>query len=410
MPGSPYDKTLLVISQVYVPDPAAVGQQMADAAAEMAKRGWRVRVLTAGRGYEDPSVKYPKRERLNGVEVRRLPLSSFGKSSIPIRLLGGCLFLIQAILHGLFTRGLACILVSTSPPICPIAALVVAAIRRVPIKYWVMDLNPDQMIALDKIAPTSLPARVFEALNRVILSRADAVVALDSYMGERLLRKLDVTEKLSVIPPWPHQEHLRPVAHGDNPFRAEQGLRDKFVIMFSGNLSIASPATTILEASRSLRDRSDLVFAFVGGGLGKQEVERFIREHHPDNVISLPYQPLERIGYSLSAADIHLVTMGERITGICHPCKVYGAMAIGRPILLLGPERCHIMDLIREHDIGWRVPHGDPEHAAAVIRQILDTDTNQLAAMGKRASAAIDRRYNKELLCGRFCEVLEHRA
>ena len=51
--------TLLVLSQVYVPDPASVGQHMADAAQSMAARGYRVRVLTAGRGYDDPSVKYP---------------------------------------------------------------------------------------------------------------------------------------------------------------------------------------------------------------------------------------------------------------------------------------------------------------------------------------------------------------
>ena len=35
--------TLLVLSQVYVPDPAAVGQHMHDAATEMARRGHSVR-------------------------------------------------------------------------------------------------------------------------------------------------------------------------------------------------------------------------------------------------------------------------------------------------------------------------------------------------------------------------------
>ena len=49
--------TLLVLSQVYVPDPASVGQHMADAAQSMAARGYDVRVLTSGRGYDDPSVK-----------------------------------------------------------------------------------------------------------------------------------------------------------------------------------------------------------------------------------------------------------------------------------------------------------------------------------------------------------------
>ncbi len=67
-------KSFLIISQVYVPDPASVGQHIADAAAEMARRGYRVIVYASARGYDDPSKVYPRRETLNGVDVRRLPL------------------------------------------------------------------------------------------------------------------------------------------------------------------------------------------------------------------------------------------------------------------------------------------------------------------------------------------------
>ena len=78
--------TLLVLSQVYVPDPASVGQHMADAAQEMAHRGWRVVVLTSRTGYDDPAITYPAREVRQGVEIRRLSWASFGKRSIAARL------------------------------------------------------------------------------------------------------------------------------------------------------------------------------------------------------------------------------------------------------------------------------------------------------------------------------------
>ena len=79
-------KTLLVLSQVFVPDPASVGQHMADAAIEMVRRGHRVIVYSANRGYENPSLRYLPRENIGGVEVRRLALSSFGKKRILTRL------------------------------------------------------------------------------------------------------------------------------------------------------------------------------------------------------------------------------------------------------------------------------------------------------------------------------------
>src|SRR4051812_49721019 len=93
---APRRGTILVLSKVRVPDPASVGQQMADAAAEMARRGYRTVAIVSGRGYDDPTVRYTPRETLEGVEVFRLPLSSFGKKSIPVRLLGQSLFLAQA--------------------------------------------------------------------------------------------------------------------------------------------------------------------------------------------------------------------------------------------------------------------------------------------------------------------------
>ncbi len=74
-------RSLLLLSQVYPPDPAAVGQHLHDAAREMARRGWTVRVLTSARGYADPSARYPARERLDGVDVRRLGWGSFGKGA-----------------------------------------------------------------------------------------------------------------------------------------------------------------------------------------------------------------------------------------------------------------------------------------------------------------------------------------
>jgi hypothetical protein len=201
--------TLLVLSQVYVPDPASVGQHMADAAAEMARRGYRVVVIASARGYDDPTMRYKRRELLNGVEVRRLPLSSFGKRSILVRLAGQSFVLLQALVHGLqalvhglLTRRLAGILVSTSPPMCSIVAVAISILRRAPVVYWAMDINPDQAVAMGKVRAGSLPVRAFDWINRRILGRAAAVVALDRFMGERLLRKLDISNKLEVMPPW----------------------------------------------------------------------------------------------------------------------------------------------------------------------------------------------------------------
>ena len=408
MPERPPPKpTVLVISQTYVPDPAAVGQYMHEAGVELVRRGFRVKAVAADCGYEDTSQKFPKRETLDGVAVRRYGFASFGKGSIAIRLLGGMLFTVQATLRALFTRRLGAILVSTSPPMAPMAALVIGAIRRRPIVFWVMDINPDQMIAMGKVGPRSLAARLFDAMIKWTLRRATKTVTLDRFMGQRLEAKAPLRTKLEVMPPWPMADHLEPVAHDQNPFREEHGLRGKRVVMYSGNISPAHPIDTVLDAARRVQDRDDLVFLFIGGGLGKKRIDEYVAEHKLTNVRTLPYQPLDRLRYSLSAADVHLVAMGEDMIGIVHPCKVYGVLNVRRPVLALGPADSHIGEIVTEHDAGWRLDHGDLDGAERLFRELADTDDATFQRKGENAEAAMVASFSKAKLCGDFCDVIE---
>jgi hypothetical protein len=405
--GAHGDKTFLILTQVYTPDPAAVGQHIADAAAELARRGRRVRVITSARGYEDPSKVYPRREMLNGVDVVRVPLSSFGKSSIAIRLLAQWLFVLQAILRGLFTRNLAGILVSTSPPFCGFAGAVLSRVRGVPVKYWLMDLNPDQMIAMGKAKKGSAPVRVFEMFNRMILRQSSDIVMLDRFMLDRVRQKsVPVDGKTTVIPPWPHETTVHSIPHDQNPFRAKHDLGGKFVVMYSGNHSPANPLKTLLDGAEQLQDDDRIVFMFIGGGSGKKEVEDRIAKG-VRNIRSLPYQPLDQLKFSLSAADLHVVSLGDDVVGIVHPCKVYGAMCVSRPILLLGPDPSHVSDLINQHQIGWQVRHGDVAGIVRSIRTAAAMPPTELARMGAVAGAVVASGLSRPALAGRFCDVLE---
>jgi glycosyltransferase involved in cell wall biosynthesis len=156
-----------------------------------------------------------------------------------------------------------------------------------------------------------------------------------------------------------------------------------------------------------MQDDPRFVFVFVGGGLGKRAVEEAIETHKPANILSLPYQPLERLHFSLSAAGVHVVTLGNNMVGIIHPCKIYGAMAVGRPVLLIGPRPSHAADIIERHGIGWRIDHGDADGAVALIQQIAAMPASELAAMGARAQQAIDEHYRKGQLCAALCDVIE---
>jgi glycosyltransferase involved in cell wall biosynthesis len=268
-----------------------------------------------------------------------------------------------------------------------------------------MDINPDQVVATGKLGPRAAAVRGFELLNRATLSGASTVITLDRFMAARLAEKYPLARAPHVLPPWSLFDPLD--AEPDaGVFRREHGLGDARVIMYSGNLSIVHPVDTLLEAARRLQRYPRLQFVFIGGGLGRGAIARYVEQQRLTNVRLLPYQPLERLPMSLSAADVHVVAMGEAMVGIVHPSKIYSALAAGRPILALGPRHSHIAELVREHDLGWHIEHGDVDGAVAALTRVADTPRDSLRPIGERARALIRTRYDKSRLVDQFCTLL----
>jgi len=398
-------KTLVIFSQVYVPDPASVGQHMHDVASAFVRRGLRVIVFTSDRGYEDPSQRFSRYERRAGVDIVRLPLSSFGKHSLPIRLLGAGAFLSEAIALALTLRRIDRVLVSTSPPMCAAAGLALYRARGVPFDYWIMDLNPDQVVALGGLTADAMPVRALDWLNVQALGHAANVITLDRFMAERVCAKFPVGERLSVLPPWPHVQVDTTASAAE--FREEHDFGSARVVMYSGNLSPVHPVTTLLDAAHALRDDLRLLFVFIGGGLGREQIEQAIVERGMANLRTLPYQPLAMLQQSLSAADVHVVAMGNAMVGIVHPSKIYGALAVGRPILALAPKTSHVAELVASENVGWVIAHGDVEGATRVLREIAAAPPDVLAEMGERARAVARKQFDRDQLIERFCSLLD---
>ena len=283
-----------------------------------------------------------------------------------------------------------------------------SAFRGVPVTYWVMDINPDQAVALGQAQAGSLPVRLMDWQNRQILKRASDVVPLDPYMAERLRAKGPIPGRVDIMPPWPHVDADNPpLAHDDNSLRREWDLSEKRVVMYSGNLSPSHPIDTIVDAAARVADDPKLHFLFVGGGQARRDLETAVAARGLDNVTFKPYQPLEKLRESLSVADVHLVSMGDAMVGVVHPCKVYGAMAVGRPVLALAPEKCHLTDIVGAHGCGWQVRHGDVDGVVDVLREIASAPQGALDDKGRAGLNAVKTTFSPRALMGQFCDVLE---
>jgi len=235
------------------------------------------------------------------------------------------------------------------------------------------------------------------------LRRAEKVVVLDRFAKDRMRDKGVAGERIAVLPPWSHSDLVSYSSYGRQEFRNTHGLDGKFVVMYSGNHSPCHPLDTLLEAALTLRDRSNVVFCFVGGGSEQQKVRRFAEQHQLSNIKCLPYQTLDGLSASLSAADLHVVVMGDPFVGIIHPCKVYNIMAIGSPMLYIGPAESHVTDLVPQFN-GQLLTAKHNEHDTVVshiIRASLSSSERRQQQSNNKSP------YSKEVLLPQLCAIVE---
>ena len=370
---------VLLLNQTFHPDVVATAQVLSDFAVGLVERGHHVTAIASQRAYDNPTQRFPARETWRGVEIQRLPSAGFGKASLWRRAADFGFFSAVTALRLFTLPRYDAVVALTSPPLVSYLAAWFCRLRGAKLYYWVMDMNPDEALAAGWLREGSLPTRALEVMSRFSLRQSHRIIALDRFMRDRIVAKGIPAERVAVIPPWAHDEAVHFDAEGRAKFRAAHGLSDKFVVMYSGNHSPVHPLTTLLAAARALADDPRFVFCFVGGGSEQPKVKKFAEENRLQNIRCLPYQPLNELAGSLSAADLHTVVLGDSFVGMIHPCKIYNILTVGSPVLYIGPEPSHLADILASMGSSphtARVAHGRPADVVAQIKRI--------AALGTR--------------------------
>lgn len=387
---------VLLLNQTFYPDVVATAQYLTDLALELKERGHDVTVVTGRRAYDQSEKQFAAREEWRGIRIRRVWASSFGKLVKWRRAADFATFILSCCWRLLWLPRQDVTVALTSPPLISWIAAWFTRLRGGRFCYWVMDMNPDEAIAAGWLREGSLLTRVLESFSRFSLRTATRIVVLDRFMRERVLRKGISAEKILVISPWSQDEQVRFDAAGREAFRREHGFGERFVVMHAGNHSPCHPLDTLLDAATRLRDNRDILFCFQGGGSELAKVRQRIDEQKLPNVVCLPYQPVERLSAALSAADLHVVVMGDPFVGTIHPCKIYNALAVGAPILYLGPESSHVADILNDARVPSAhisVRHGEAqklvEGVSAIMRtrpRLAESELTRTAAICSRAT------------------------
>jgi glycosyltransferase involved in cell wall biosynthesis len=276
------------------------------------------------------------------------------------------------------------VLAMTDPPFQGIIGAFVAMLKRKPYVYNIRDLYPEMALGGSLVEPGWL-SRVWEALHRWALRRATRIIVLGEDMRARIIAKGIEPSRAIVIRDG--AETFPPNSQLPEPdpgvVRAIRG-SFSFVLLHAGNIGFYGAWNTLVTAARKLA--SDGVgLVFVGGGAQRAEVQAAAAGS--DNVRFIDYFPYGQIPSVLAAADAHIVTVKRGLEGVVVPSKMYGILAVGKPIVAVAPKESDVASLGVQHGFAVAADPDKPAELTRVVRE-LAADLNRLKAMGDAARAS----------------------
>jgi colanic acid biosynthesis glycosyl transferase WcaI len=390
---------LLVLNQYYWPGIEATAQLLTELCEALAEEIDVTVVTGVLHGHEDE----PRRLVHNGVRIVRVPSTSFERSKLSARASNYVTYLTSALLRGLRGPRPDVVLCMTDPPIVADVALLVAKRYGVPLVVISQDVFPEIAVQLKRLE-NPLAMRLLRALVSLYLRRADRIVAIGNTMRRRLEEKGARPERVRVIPNWVDTARLEPSDRA-NWWAQKRGVQDKFVVMHSGNVGHAQDLDSLVRAATFLRDLDDLAILIIGTGARHAELVALAELLEVGQVEFLYYQARDVLALSLSAADIHVVGLAPGLAGYVVPSRLYGILAVARPVIAAADRDSETAQVVEEVGCGIVVPPGRPELLARAIRDAHD-GKHDLAAMGARGREWVEREADRSVAIRRYRDLL----
>jgi colanic acid biosynthesis glycosyl transferase WcaI len=326
------------------------------------------------------------REERHGVRILRANSTRFSARRFAGRVANYVSYFLSAAVASLAVGRHDVVVSLTDPPILGLVALWTARRTGARFVFLCEDIFPE-VGALVEDFHNETVNRLLDRINRYLLARADAIVALGPRMRRRLVEEKGADPaKVVVIHNWADCEAVQP-GPKDNAFSRAHDLTTRFVVMHSGNVGLSQNLGVLLDAADRLRARDDVVFAIVGSGAKRQTLEADALRRGLANVRFFPYQAKERLGESFATADVFLVSLKPGLEGYIVPSKLYGILAAGRAYIAAVDPSCEVAEIAREHQCGLLAAPGDADALAACVLGLYD-DREVTKAMGGRAREA----------------------
>lgn len=398
-------KKILVIANYYYPDIASLGQLITDICNGL-NNEFEFEVIAAIPNYsKDIEINTEHRgrpfytETINGVRVHRIIVPNVNKKNKLSRIK----YIIKYYLNSKKAirdiNDYNIVLTVSQPPILGgmLGYYAKKSKKESKLIYNIQDFNPEQVEAV-KFTKYKFLIYLLRYLDNRTLKIADKILLVGHDQIDTLRKRNQAfVQKSLVINNWSDDQKIVPMNEDDmhiKEFKEKYGLRNKFIIMYSGNIGLFYDLENLIEVTNQFKNNEEIEFVFIGEGAVKQKLEDYIKNNNIENVKFITYQPKDQLNVSLNSADVHLVVNAKGIKGVSVPSKIYGVMAAGKPVIGVLEEGSEARNIIMASGCGECIEPNNYAGFAELIQKFYE-NREHLRDVGYKGRKYLDDNINK---------------
>ena len=403
---------LLYFVQYFPPEKASGLPIVIDMIQGFAEHGWEVDVYipTPTRGVTDKVRKaYAKKRKevfCNGkLIIHRMHLYREGTRLLQ-RTIRYSIFSLQCLVRGLFLPADA-IFTGGGPPTQGIIGGLIHKWTKKKFIFNPQDLFPDSLVIAGQAAETSKVVRIGRRMERFSYKNADVIITITEDMAENIRSKIADKEKVHVVRNWIDTKKTVPVERDKNALFDEFGLdRDKFYVVYAGNIGMVQGIETIVESAERLQDEDHIKFIIFGNGSEEANIKRMVLDKGLKNLQIFPLQPLERVSEVYSLGDVSIIPCKPGTGNAGMPSKTWTIMATGTAIIGSFDMGGELDKTLRKAECGYCVEAGNAEKLTEAITNLYGRP-DEARRLGLNARKYAEAHVSKEKAVGQYIKIIE---
>lgn len=181
------------------------------------------------------------------------------------------------------------------------------------------------------------------------------------------------------------------------------GLKDKFVVLFGGNIGLGQRIENILLLAREYKNNDGIRFVIIGKGVEKKRLEKIAIEERLSNIVFMNFMPQDEYLTFMKNADVGLISINENYSVPTCPSKAVAYMSLGVPIFAIINPNNDYKDFIINSGAGYAVEGGDEKNILEKFDRMISNPS-----IRRSMKDAGEKFYSEYLTVEKACETISN--